>query len=107
MPSKANHLHDNKETIRFAHGISFFSRFLYELTVCYFLLQSGKFGSIIVTRIDQSSLDIALVDSNHYGRFSRDINLAVVVGVGLFRSFAIEISDSRGDRIADQCPDVF
>jgi hypothetical protein len=43
MPSKANHLHDNQKTVRFAHDTSFFGRFLYELTVCYFLLQSGKF----------------------------------------------------------------
>lgn len=35
------------------------------LTVRYFLLQSGKFGSFIVTGIDQSSFNIALVDSNH------------------------------------------
>lgn len=69
------------------------------LTNSYISLQSGKVARLIVTGVDQSGFDIVLVDTDHDGRLGRDVDLAVVVGIGLWRGLALEIGDRRGDGI--------
>ena len=59
-----------------------------------------------VAGVDDGGLDVVLVHAMTIGRFGRDIEDAVVVGVGLWRGAAFEVSDCGADGIANQGADI-
>ena len=73
---------------------------------CGSAIQTGEIGGRIVTGVDDGGLDVILGDRHDGGRLGGDINLAVVVGGGLLRSAALEVSNRRGDGIAHQGADI-
>ena len=68
--------------------------------------KSGKVAGWPITGVDHGSLDIALVNRDNYGRLGRNIDLAVVVGRGLLRGFALQISNRRSDGITNERADI-
>ena len=73
---------------------------------CNATRQTGEVTGWIVAGVDDSGLDVVFGDRHNRRRLGRDIDLAVVVGRGLIRRAALEVSHSRGDRIGYQRADI-
>ena len=71
-----------------------------------FLLYAGEFIGWPVAGVDDGGLDVILVHCNDLGRFRRDIEDTVVVGIGLRRGAAFEISDRSADGVSHQGADI-
>ncbi len=59
-----------------------------------------------VAGVDHSGFDIVPIHSDHFGRLGGNVNLAVVVGVGLRGSLPLQVCNGGADRIRDQGADI-